>query len=727
MPSTFGLSDEVAFVSGVYPDGTLPLYAFWAWNSDNPATYTGGYTNSMKWGAPTADTPGGIIDYYFDPASLWNSTEQQFLTAGLTLWSDIANISFALTTDAAEAQITFTRGNDHLASTTPHVTDSGGAAVTGGTTLLTMTSATISLDTSVAGFGPIDGSFTTYGGYPVLTLVHEEGHAIGLGHGGPYNGTANAATQQFSAFDTRLWTIMSYIEPRTTTAKFYSDYTVTGTDWGLSPGGYHNDPTTWMPLDILAAQALYGLPTSTPLSGGQTFGFNCNISGLSGLFFDFTQNVDPIVTLWDMGTNNALDLSGWSTSSNVNLNPGTFSSCNGQINNIAIAFNTAIDTVFCGSGNDTVTANNDGDTLNGGAGNDTLIGGTGNDTINGGPGNDTLVGGDGTDLATYAGAASGVTVSLAIQDGHTSQTTGGAGADVLSGFENLMGSDSGDTLKGDDNANVIQGGLGNDDLYGGSGADRLDGGGGNDTLHGNKGDDALLGGTGNDTLYGGDGNDVLDGGTGTNALNGANGASGTGGGFSDTAGYLSSAVGVTVSLAKAGPQVTGNGTDTLINIANLIGSTHNDALTGDANDNVLSGKDGNDVLRGGQGNDTLFGGAGNDELHGGAGADTLVGGAGDDDMWGGTNATAGGDGVDTFYFGTGFGHDTVEDFNVASDVLAFDPALGAISHLDGANGTTLYDAAGDSVLLLNVHYADLTGANFSTALAPSDLADYYGV
>jgi serralysin len=597
--------------------------------------------------------------------------------------------------------------------------------VTGGTTLLTMTSATVSLDTSVAGFGPIDGSFTTYGGYPVMTLLHEEGHAIGLGHAGPYNGSVNAATQQFSAYDTRLWTIMSYVEPRTTTAKYYGDYTVTGTNWGLSPGGYHNDPTTWMPLDILAAQALYGLPTSTPLSGGQTFGFNCNVSGLSELFFDFTKNVDPVVTLWDMGTNNTLDLSGWSTPSNVNLNSGTFSSCNGQVNNIAIAFDTAIDTLICGSGNDTVTANNDGDTLNGGAGNDTLGGGTGNDTLGGGPGNDTLNGGNGTDVVTYAGAASGVTVSLAIQDGHTSQNTGGAGVDVLNGFENVAGSNFGDTLKGDDNANVILGGLGDDQLFGGAGNDTLNGGDGNDVLRGNTGNDTELGGTGNDTLYGGDGNDILDGGPGTNTLNGANGASGTGGGFSDTAGYLSSTVGVTVSLAVGSPQVTGNGTDTLMNIANLIGSTHNDTLSGDANANVLSGKDGNDVLRGAQGNDTLFGGAGNDEIHGGAGSDNIVGGAGDDTMWGGTGATGGSDGADTFYFGTGFGHDTIEDFNVANDVLAFDPALGVISHVDGANGTTLYDAAGDSVLLPNVHYADLTAVNFSTALAPSDLADYH--
>src|SRR6185295_2178671 len=42
------LGDEVAFIGGVSPDGTLPLETFYAWNDDTPATYTGGFTNSRK-------------------------------------------------------------------------------------------------------------------------------------------------------------------------------------------------------------------------------------------------------------------------------------------------------------------------------------------------------------------------------------------------------------------------------------------------------------------------------------------------------------------------------------------------------------------------------------------------------------------------------------------------------------------------------------------------------
>ncbi len=380
-PGSFVQSDEVAFIAGVYDDGTLPLYAFSAWNNDNPATYTGGFTNSEKWGAQTSQTAGGTIKYYFTPSSNWSSTEQQMLAAGLSLWSDVANISFTQTSFSNQAQIVFTRGSGGSAFTNTNDTDStGNAGHTGGSILWQLTKATITIDTSVAGFGPIDGTFTTQGGYPVMTLLHEEGHAIGLGHAGPYNGTVNASQQQFSAWDTRLWSIMSYIEPRTTSAAYYGSYPVTGTDWGFGPSGFRSDPTGLMPLDILAAQQLYGLPTSTVLSGGQTFGFHCNITGPTAIFFDFSQNSVPILSLWDMGTGNTLDLSGFTNGSTINLSAGTYSSCAGMINNLAIAYNTQIDTFVGTSGADSVTANNDGDMITGGAGNDSLIGGIGSDT-----------------------------------------------------------------------------------------------------------------------------------------------------------------------------------------------------------------------------------------------------------------------------------------------------------------------------------------------------------
>lgn len=119
------------------------------------------------------------------------------------------------------------------------------------------------------------------------------------------------------------------------------------------------------------------------------------------------------------------------------------------------------------------------DVLVGTAGADTIAGLGGNDVIEGLGGNDQLDGGAGIDTASYANAASGVTVSLAVT---SSQATGGGGRDTLSNFENLLGSAFNDTLTGNALANAIDGGAGADRITGGGGADRLTGGAGGDTF-----------------------------------------------------------------------------------------------------------------------------------------------------------------------------------------------------------------------------------------------------
>jgi Ca2+-binding RTX toxin-like protein/carbon monoxide dehydrogenase subunit G len=175
-------------------------------------------------------------------------------------------------------------------------------------------------------------------------------------------------------------------------------------------------------------------------------------------------------------------------------------------------------------------------------GNDILDGGAGNDTLIGGAGNDTLNGGNGIDTAEYSTATAAVTVNLST----TGQQNTGAGADTLSGIENVTGSSYNDTLTGDANANTISGGAGNDTIAGGAGADTLDGGTGTDTVD-----------------------------------------------------YSASSAGVAVNLTNAGAQSGGDAAgDVLTSFENVAGSAYADVLTGDAHANMISGGAGNDTLIG---------------------------------------------------------------------------------------------------------------------------------
>ncbi len=421
--ASIGQINEATFISGVNPNGTIASQSFQTWQGDAPAHYNSQISDAVKWGANTAETSGGTVSYYFDPSSNWTPTEEGVFREGLALWSAVANINFTLTTNPVGADITFVRGHDGAAEASANFSaaDSNVGRING-TELWQFSSATISIDTSVPGFGPI-GSFSTAGGYTLMTVLHEEGHALGLGHAGPYNeGVANNTfdSNQEGIYDNRLWSLMSYIDPDDTHAHYYPSYSTTGTNWG------NNVPTTPMPLDIMAAQLLYGLPVNSPLSGGQVFGFNTNITGDIRPFFDFTQNTNPVVTLWDTGTNNTLDLSGFSITSTVNLNPGTVSSADGMTNNISIPFGTKIDEFIGGAGNDSITANNDGDTLFGGPGNDTFVGGAGNDTLDGGPGLDKVI---------YSGNYSAYAVTTNA-NGSVS-VAGQSGTDTLTNIEEL--------------------------------------------------------------------------------------------------------------------------------------------------------------------------------------------------------------------------------------------------------------------------------------------------
>lgn len=146
------------------------------------------------------------------------------------------------------------------------------------------------------------------------------------------------------------------------------------------------------------------------------------------------------------------------------------------------------------------------DRLTGGTLADGLSGGAGDDVLSGGGGDDVLAGGAGRDTASYGSQAVAVSVDLKIL---AAQDTRGAGRDLLSGIEELIGGGGADFLYGDHGANRLVGGAGNDRLESFKGDDTLEGEGGNDILLGGRGDDRLVGGAGVDKLTALDGRDVF--------------------------------------------------------------------------------------------------------------------------------------------------------------------------------------------------------------------------
>lgn len=215
-------------------------------------------------------------------------------------------------------------------------------------------------------------------------------------------------------------------------------------------------------------------------------------------------------------------------------------------------------------GNDTytsienVTGSNFNDFLIGDANVNVLRGMDGNDMIEGGAGGDTLDGGAGSDTLSYSGSNARVIVNL-----QTGSASGGhATGDVISLFENLIGSQH------------------------------------NDILTGNGGDNVIHGGAGGDTMDGA-------------------------GGLNDTVSYRFSNAGVTVNLLNntaSGGHATG---DTIVRFENIEGSNFGDTLTGSGLGNVIEGHGGIDVIDGGLGDDTLEGGADNDTMTGGGNRDTF--------------------------------------------------------------------------------------------------------
>lgn len=565
------------------------------------------------------------VDNTLTVSLLGLTSDGQYLARqALLAWTNVTGITFQEVSGTAE--ITF---DDSDAGTTAYAN----TTISGGV----ITSASVMLTTGwLTQFG------TTLDSYSFETYIHEIGHALGLAHGGNYNGSADYGVDNYYVNDGLAWSIMSYMQAE-------NDEFAGGGNWNTFLDASFRYMVTPQIADIIAIQYLYG-PHTGAFTGDTTYGFNAN-TGNTALDTVVNEGALAAFTIYDSGGVDTMDFSGYGGAQIISLLTESMSSVLGGRHNVSVARGVTVENAIGGSGADTVLGNSANNVLDGGAGDDVLTGNNGDDRLIGGLGADTLTGGGGIDTADYATSNAGVTVVLGV-----SASGGHAEGDTLTGIENVTGSGFTDKLTGDGLANLLSGGGGDDDLVGGGGSDTLNGGVGADVLTGDDGDDTLNGGADNDVLVGGAGDDILNGAAGADSMVGGLGADQINGGDGvDSVSYLTSAGAVTVNLLTGihgGFDAAG---DILTGIENLVGSNFADTLTGDAAANQLTGGLGADTLRGGDGADVLNGGTGADTLLGDNGDDILNGGADNDTLGGGDGADTlnGAAGLDTLNGGAG--------------------------------------------------------------------------
>ena len=241
-----------------------------------------------------------------------------------------------------------------------------------------------------------------------------------------------------------------------------------------------------------------------------------------------------------------------------------------------------------------ITGSQDDDTLTGNDGDNVIEGGEGGDTLDGGDHVAAAAGGMG-DTLSYASSDDWVRVTLN-DTGPATASRGHASGDEASNFENVTGSVYDDDLTGNNQANVLKGLDGDDELVGGDEADTLEGGAGADELDGDNGNLATQTRDGADTLsYAGSDAGVR--------VNLATASVSGGHAQGDTIATFE------VTIEPEDPDDDPTEVD-VSTFERVVGSMHDDTLTGDNRMNVLNGMGGDDSIRGGDEWDMLIGGPG---------------------------------------------------------------------------------------------------------------------
>ena len=428
MPETgSGLDVDVSGAGLSFGDATpgtmaagKPVYSL-----DQIVSVLGRYNEKWAGAAPTITyqfyetTPAGLPgDITFAPLT---ADERALIRTAFAAWADAANLNFVEAADNGVYGTASGRISFMLNAAAPSY--EWGSTVTHERGFSAGKQSIVSAEIQISP-DAVAARRLFVGGYNFQAMMHEIGHSLGLPHPGDYNADGTTITYANSAVyyqDSRQYTVMSYFDATSTGANF------------VPPGETASYSSATLLIDDIAAiQAIYGANMSTR-TGDTVYGFHSNAGPVA---YDFTVTTAPVISIWDAGGNDTIDLSGSTRAAQLDLNPGIFSNVMGMVGNLSIAYGATIENAIGSTGGDTIIGNAVANAIQGLDGDDVLQGNGGNDSLDGGAGNDT---------AKYLGASSDYdywynrsTATWTVDDGRLTPTDG---VDTLVSIENLAFSD----------------------------------------------------------------------------------------------------------------------------------------------------------------------------------------------------------------------------------------------------------------------------------------------